>query len=259
MPIDLQNATLDQLIDWIREQRQVTPQSSLNECLRGIGLQIDGCSEQRIVDLACVDLMQRRRLGFPAAIEQYVGDFPILSRDANLLDLIDADLCVANELGEQRSLDEYGRRFPQLATQIGELIQLSPANSFSATFPQALQTGAHTLPESLVPWSGPPIQIPDWFTADRCMTNRERLAADDNGTRDDRRQGWLVRGRDVNRRIPLALKIVQLPPDFDDQHGESLLNNGESASSVVNPHWIRPCVAAIQHRHLCVVRPWIRG
>ena len=42
MPIDLQNATLDQLIDWIREQRQVTPQSSLNECLRGIGLQIDG-------------------------------------------------------------------------------------------------------------------------------------------------------------------------------------------------------------------------
>ena len=61
--IDPQHASIDSLIDWLREQRRRDPCSPLSSLLAD-----KQCDEQRIVDIACIDLMERRRMGHAGAI-----------------------------------------------------------------------------------------------------------------------------------------------------------------------------------------------
>ncbi len=49
-------ASLDDLIDWLRSQRTLHPTASLSSLLAGRSI-----DTQRLVDLACIDLMERRR------------------------------------------------------------------------------------------------------------------------------------------------------------------------------------------------------
>ena len=56
--------------------------------------------------------------------EEYVQDFPQLDQTSDLLDLIDAELCVAAELQEPIEIASYYKRFPDLVSEIDELAQL---------------------------------------------------------------------------------------------------------------------------------------
>lgn len=120
---------MDELIDWMRKRRQVDPNATLAGMIRKAGLQITPLSEQRLVDLACVDLMQRRRLGAAVPINDYLRDFTVLNCRSHQLDLIDADLCVSVELNHPPSIDRYVKQFPHLAREIKDLAKMASGNT----------------------------------------------------------------------------------------------------------------------------------
>lgn len=110
---------IDDLITWLNDQRRSNPIAPLVDLLGEKNM-----DRNAVLDLACIDLMHQHRNGCPTYAEQYVQDFPQLDRTSDLLDLIDAELCVAAELREPIDLAEYSKRFPDLSEDIEELAQL---------------------------------------------------------------------------------------------------------------------------------------
>ncbi len=90
-----------------------------------------------------------------------------------------------------------------------------------------------------------PIDIPEWFVGEKCVASGPGH--------------WLIRGRDSVRGINLALKVTALPPQLTTVQGEQILDACEMAAKVRNASWVLPSVAAIQQRHLGVIRPWVYG
>ena len=278
---DLRSADLDGLIRWLDKQRRQDTTTPLGQLVAEQGL-----DPARLIDLACVDLMQRRRMGHAVRVEDYLKDIPALSKPELLLDLIDAELCVAAELKQATSSDDYVGRFPELANEIRELIQLesgiaeghrsnlSPLLGDEAELtPQGNEhSDASGLVESLPPESSlegelqfadgskelvsslqedvsvssflseQPVEAPEWFVADQCVARTPGR--------------WLLRGHESVRRTPLAMKVTELPLQLDAAQSHALLDACEAASKVRNPRWISPRVAAVQQRHLGVVRDW---
>ena len=56
-----------------------------------------------------------------------------IRNESNLLDLIDAEICVASELGEKPQPHDYAERFPGLAEKISELVQMDAAAEVEMT------------------------------------------------------------------------------------------------------------------------------
>jgi hypothetical protein len=289
---DPQHASIDSLIGWLREQRRRDPCSPLSSLLAGKKF-----DQRRIVDIACIDLMERRRMGHAVTVESYVEDFSCIQDESNLLDLIDAEICVASELGEQPQLDDYAGRFPQLADQVMELVRLDAAaesemtaalvdvsgeaqnvsdqnvsdsdqnvsdraqnvsdrdqnvvmatNVAQAPASQSADFSIDVLPSDATPTKAEaatrhPIDLPAWFVGEQCVASGPGR--------------WLIRGRDSVRGINLALKVTELPPRLTKVQGEQILDACEMAAKVRNASWVLPSVAAIQQRHLGVIRPWI--
>ncbi len=254
--IDPSRVSIDGLIDWLREKRVRQPGAKLAELLASH--QFD---QSRLVDLACIDLIQRRRMGHTVSVETYLDEFPDLSADSTRLDLIDAELCVANELGVAVDVEQYVKRFPDLAAPIRELVQLegvTPAAMASALIglgdsrraSEDSTTGSAEF--SIEPTTefadgrleiAFPVDVPPWFVAEKsvaCSPGR-----------------WLIQGRDADRGTKLALKVVELPSHVTAAQQEEVLDACEAAAKVRNRAWIAPRVAAIQSRRLAVVRPWI--
>lgn len=256
MTTDLVQASLDGLIDWVRKERRQTPNVSLAELLRERKIAPSRWSEQRLVDLACVDLMHRRRSGHLAHVEEYLADFPLLQRESNQLDLIDAELCVSRELGEETPIELYVERFPGLATQIRELIQLNPGKSLagSAGLAEPEASGLEST-SNLIKLIDQPLEIPDWFIAGHsvCSTPGDLSRSQHELKR------WLIRGRDATRGTPVALKVLQLSSTCTSDDCDRILDDCAAATNVKNQCWVSPSMAAIQHRHLCVIRPWVHG
>lgn len=261
--VDPRNASIDGLIDWLRQKRRHDPVSPLADLIAGFSF-----DQQRLVDIACIDLMQRRRMDHDVDVESYLAEFPCLNTESDRLDLIDAELCVAHELGSPRDLNQYLRRFPDLTDQIRELFALdaearplaivdsavaapridqgetnldatylSQDDDFSIDLPREVTQQRLGLPLD------PPLDIPDWFVVSQCV-----------GSRPGR---WLIRGRDSVRGMALAMKITELPTHLSSRQGEQILDACEVAARVANPCWVSPSVAAIQHRHLGMIRPWL--
>lgn len=272
-PVDPQHASIDSLIDWLRKQRRRDPNSPLS-----ILLADQKFDEQRIVDIACIDLMERRRMGHAVTVESYLEDFSCIQDESDVLDLIDAEICVTSELGEELQLEDYVSRFPQLADQVIELVRLdaaaesnmTPASVDGSEMPQRVsETGRseviatsveqssvaqsadfsiEALPSDATPANAVgalrnPIDVPEWFFGEQCV-------ASGSGR-------WLIRGRDSVRGINLALKVTKLPPRLTKIQSEQILDACEMAAKVCNASWVLPSVAAIQQRHLGVIRPWI--
>jgi hypothetical protein len=84
--VDPRDASIDGLIDWLSEKRRRDPVSRLSDLIAGHEL-----DEHRLVDIACIDLMQRQRMEHPVSVESYLEEFPCLRNESNLLDLIDAE------------------------------------------------------------------------------------------------------------------------------------------------------------------------
>ncbi len=285
--VDPQHASIDGLIDWLRQQRRRDPVASLSSLLAGKKF-----DERRIVDIACIDLMERRRMGHPVTVESYVEEFSCIQDESNLLDLIDAEICVASELGEEPQLDDYASRFPHLADQVIELVRLDAAaeseltsaivdvsektpivsektpiacektqpvsemgqsaviatNIDRASVSQSADFSIEVLPSDATPIKAAaatrhPIDLPEWFVGEQCVASGPGR--------------WLIRGRDSVRGINLALKVTELPPQLTKVQGDQILDACEMAAKVRNASWVLPSVAAIQQRHLGVIRPWV--
>jgi len=271
--LNVSTITLDGLINWLSQQRKNNAAATLGDLLRG-----QPVDRNAVLDLACIDLMHQHRTGHPVYAEEYVQDFPQLDQTSDLLDLIDAELCVAAELQETIEIASYYKRFPDLVSEIDELAQLdlhldiptfhlNPATQnsgfgFSET-PHSF-TSSLTMAErddqlsgfSVDPAIPPdeenvsieklsedyPLAIPDWFVLDQCLAR----------TKD----GCLLRGRDDVRGVPLAMKIIRVPRLLTDAEVTDLLDVCEAASRVQNAHWIAPRMAAIQMGYLGIIRPW---
>ena len=80
--VDPQHASIDSLIDWLREQRRRDPRAPLSSLLADKKF-----DEQRIVDIACIDLMERRRMGHAVSVENYMEDLACIQDETNLLRL----------------------------------------------------------------------------------------------------------------------------------------------------------------------------
>lgn len=273
--VDPQLASIDSLIGWLRKERRRDPCAPLSSLLAD-----KKCDEQLIVDIACIDLMERRRMGQAVTVENYVEDFACIQVESNLLDLIDAEICIASELGETPQLENYANRFPELADQVTELVRLDAAAESEMTSPlfdvgdrahdlgdeaqlavmatnvdgarasRSSDFSIDVLPSDARPSKTEsadphPIDLPDWFVGEQCVASGPGR--------------WLIRGRDSLRGINLALKVTELPPQLTKMQGEQILDACEMAAKVRNPSWVQPSIAAVQQRHLGVIRPWVYG
>jgi hypothetical protein len=116
-------------------------------------------------------------------------------------------------------------------------IHPSQADDFSVDLP------GDATPQHVASMTDHPLDMPDWFVVAQCV-----------GSGPGR---WLIRGRDSVRGIALALKITELPAHLSSAQGKQILDACEVAAKVRNPTWVPPSVAAIQQRHLGVIRPWL--
>ncbi|MCO8122855.1 hypothetical protein NHH03_13995 [Stieleria sp. TO1_6] len=256
-----ENASTDQLISWLASCRQSHPTEPLSELLDQASISLPA-----LVELAAVDLIGQRRDGHDRLTEHYLEQFPALSQSEScVLDLLDAELCVRRELGEQQDLTFFIHRFPQLADAIRQLVHLEqppsePLDASSDQFllqrdltvagqaqPRATSGSDHQQDDSIdVPI---PIKPPEWMVAARCIAT----AFGESG------RYWLVLGRDTQRGDTVAMKVIPLPATLDRTQRTRILDLCELTSSVAHPDWVSPRIAAINNGHLAVIRPWIFG
>ncbi|TWU57914.1 protein kinase family protein [Rubripirellula reticaptiva] len=225
--------------------------------------------DNRLVDLICIDLMHRRRIGQTVTVEEYVNDFPVLASESNLLDVIDAEVCVAKETGHLIAPEPYIARFPNLAKPIAALFAINeiPADLSAGSASGVIQQDDFSVdmfapvadsvlsnPRLLTDAIQPPDDVmslpaPNWFASGRCVAGEHGV--------DGQPAHWLFRGRDKTHGTALALKVVELPSLWSVSQTSQTLDICESASMVTHPAWVQPLVATVQDRYLAVIRPWI--
>ena len=88
-----------------------------------------------------------------------------------------------------------------------------------------------------------PIDVPEWFVGEQCVASGPGH--------------WLIRGRDAQRGETLAMKVLELPVQITHQQVDQLMDACEQAAKVRHPSWVLPAVAAVQNRHLAVIRDWV--
>ncbi|MDA8745288.1 hypothetical protein N9N28_11690 [Rubripirellula amarantea] len=237
----------------------------------------------KLVDLACIDLIQRRRGGQRVSAVDYVNVFAVLAEANHLLDLIDSDLCVCEELGLPSPADDYGCRFPELGPAIMDLVRLQDSNQSDLPFPLLKddRTVSHEssdfsfdenlpLPPSVNLVEPPPTnEIAAELNGHQgasCSTS-DQISVDfrlvDAPSWFVGRQcvavgpgHWLIRGKDETRGVPLAFKVVRMPRNLRANASHELLDICEAASKVQHPGWVTPIIATVQNQYLGVIRPW---
>ena len=90
---------------------------------------------EKLVDLACIDLMKRKRAGQVISAICYLNPFPMLAESTLLLDLIDADLCICIELQLPSPADFYCQNFRDLASKVRDLVRLQEPHSADFLLP----------------------------------------------------------------------------------------------------------------------------
>ncbi|TWU51072.1 hypothetical protein Poly51_43660 [Rubripirellula tenax] len=259
---DLDGLSIDGLIEQVSRWRSEKPAAGLGEWIRS-----ESIEPSRLVDIVCIDLMHRRRMGQTVGVEDYIVDFPELASDTLLLDIIDAEVCVNVELGQRVTVEEYVQRFPNLRIPIQSLFSLGEQRSgepiggtitvaneqesrdFSFDAPTNMAMEAGALAADGAPDEVRSIDTPDWFVGQRCVAG----ATGDGGNPSH----WLIRGRDRINGNPLAMKVIEIPVMDRRASANGLLDLCESASMVNHPVWVRPLVATVQGSYLAVIRPWI--
>jgi hypothetical protein len=95
-----------------------------------------------LVELAHIDLERRLKLGGPARVEEYLRRFPELAADADVVWALVVAECVRRGLAAAAALEEYGRRFPEhreaLRAWLSGSTQGRSSEGSSAGGPQAL-------------------------------------------------------------------------------------------------------------------------
>ena len=229
--------SIDSMIHWLREQRQCNRDVPLGELI-----ELASLSDERLIDIACIDLIERKRIHPQTVVEDLLREVTRLAgnRDA-ILDLIDAEICVRLERGESVEAMDYEGRFPNLVGAFAAMIRPGDLNgvALSANSAEVLAE-----PSSLMSL-GDFVLTPSWFTREKVQSASP--------------QSCLIRGRDCERHRAVALKIVYLPDELTMRQIDHLLCVVETASLATHTAWVAPDLAAIQHGALAVIRPWIFG
>ncbi len=262
--IDLANESIDSVIQWLRGQRRLRPFAPLSELI-----DLAKISAEQLTDLACIDLIERKRIGQSTCVEDVLSELPSLATsEAAKLDLIDAELCVQHELGQTIDLPDYAKRFPELVHAINALAKLdrgSPLNAMplievasnaTAVFSDGDGTSfeltsmlpadrVHARPTSTANLLDQLVQPPPWFTREHVQSSSEHSC--------------LIRGRDSNQNRAVALKVIRLTQATTKREIDVQLAAVEAASMVRHPAWVTPDVAAVESQSLAVIRPWVFG
>ena len=238
------------------------------------------------LDLACVDLMRRRRSGDPAAVEDYLTLLTELDRDGRL-DLIDAEICVRRELGEQPSTAGWRRRFPDEAGSIDQLLEMDkPCSAFGS----GSRVDASLICDSRVaalPAAGPRDRSDDGSSAGfsfdgslavvdqpdvpaaHTLMSIEGQGRNEGGGPPIRggklyasRPGyWTMRGTVDGRDGLMVMRLVERPAAMTaEEFVRRSTDLRESLSDIVgHPGWVEIAMVAGDAVQAAVVRPWISG
>lgn len=276
----LDRLSVDGLIGWLNQRRIEQPQAALSELVGRHRL-----PAATLVELVAIDLIRQRRRQLPLKVEDYLKQFPKLGQsDADVLDLIDAEMCVRRELGQCCDVETFVKRFPDFANEIRQLfflqqepvstgdegapckpnetLPLEPSDDADSSEPfliarelsvvETIRRPAinRPVPETDDSIDVPiPIAPPAWMVGARCTAT----AICPGG------RYWLVKGRDAEHHEAVAMKILPMPSTIGRQERTRILDLCEISSSVTHPVWLAPRIAAINNGHLAVVRQWIFG
>lgn len=218
---------------------------------------------QQLTDWACIDLIQRNRSAENARVEDYLDKHPELREPVCLLDLIDAEICIRKELGEELDEAQWVNRFPQLEKEVRQLLHLDEtprvkgSASGSATASTTSSVRSRSAEASFV--VGPvtdadttfitPMPLPPGFVAD-CLVAK--------------RAGYdLVRCHDTSDGRHFAFKVVDTlqlgAARVSPAQRTMLLNAYEQSARIKHPAWLAPIVATCDEQCLGIMRPWIHG
>jgi serine/threonine protein kinase len=107
-------------ISLLRDIRSRQPDASFAEIVPACKPESHGS----LVELACIDLIDRQRSGASVRVEEYVAAVPALNNPDDVLELIDAEVCVRQELRTPANREELLSRFPQHASAIERMFVL---------------------------------------------------------------------------------------------------------------------------------------
>ena len=107
-------------ISLLRDFRSRKPDASFAEIVPACKPESHGS----LVELACIDLIDRLRSGSSVRVEEYIAAVPELEGTDDVLELIDAEVCVRQELGTPANREELLDRFPQHASAIERMFVL---------------------------------------------------------------------------------------------------------------------------------------
>jgi len=185
-----------------------------------------------LIDIACMDLIEQRRGGRPACVEDYLRAFPSLDNQSQRLDLIDAEICVRDELRCPLSVREWTARFPNDHDAISSLIKMDDG----AAQPEMLVRHRVRQDEA---------STPDWFVG-------QKVFASGPGW-------WIVRGIHRETHATYALKIIGLPSTVSPSQVQRLSEVVSQCSQANHPNWVAAESSTIHNGHLGVLRPWVHG
>jgi WD40 repeat protein/predicted Ser/Thr protein kinase len=93
----------------------------LTAFVRELGSVADDC----LLELVRVDLIERARRGQWKPVEAYLVEFPALGQCQEwVLDLLDAEICCAENFGKRPDIGEYVARFPEHAEEIRVIFEV---------------------------------------------------------------------------------------------------------------------------------------
>ena len=282
------------LVESIRNARESDHERSLTDLLHGIG-HVDQEVEQvlsrdELIDLICIDLIQRWRAGHHVLAEEYLEAFPSLCDKTAVLDVIDAEICIRRELGSACDLDaemeNFSKRFPDLDSEIHDLLsitmipdQVLPAAAPVATNSATGQFNTLIVSAEAIDSNAMDSEQTQLVQSEIGDSEFDVSIRDNQPSRDIANQQpvdvpewflgqqciasspgrWLIRGRDATRGDALAMKILEYPPGSTQNDAELVMDVCEMASKVSHPCWVQPSVAATQNRCIAIIRPWRFG
>lgn len=144
-------------------------------------------SHGSLVELACIDLIERLRLGSAARVEDYTQSIDGLNNADDILDLLDAEICVRRELGESPTANEMMHRYPALRDEVSRLFEIDDIEQEINTPRQSPKTQLPKVPGFELTkelWSDAVSVIYRGRTVSKRTDSIVRLFAE--GSRDDR-------------------------------------------------------------------------